>query len=132
MKCAHCGAVLTRHSAKNHARLWCPVTAGVEMRSCANTRKDKGRGCKEVFQVKPSNPRQAYCCRKCNQQMRPYPSARTPSDTRGMSAEQRNDLHMAPLRRLEQEAVARSAEVRLITGEASFRLWADLLGLRAA
>lgn len=129
--CEKCGKRLTRHGRANHARLWCSATVKQEARACANDKRFSGDGCKETFLVKPGNPKQRYCSRKCNQQMRSYP-VNPERETRGMTEEQRLALHMAPLERrmMDAAALAEAAGRRMWTREQSYANWANLWGLK--
>jgi hypothetical protein len=114
---------------KSHKRLWCPATAERPLtRQCANTRGE----CGVAFTVKPSNPQQVFCSKKCWNKMRDHARKKRDRVNAGTSKteEEREEAHMAPFAKKSALVSERAAEVAILTGEASYRLWAKLLGLK--
>src|SRR5688572_29942541 len=57
--CPDCSATLTRHRAKNHARLYCPKNGAPALQP----RKCRREECGNMFVPHPSHPSQEYCSR---------------------------------------------------------------------
>lgn len=129
-KCPNCPAMLNRYQKRSHARLYCPATKiTLPTRTCANTRRE----CTTTFTVNPHNPYQEFCSKRCWNAMRDAPRKKRDRARPISEVEtQRNEAHMAPLRRRQAEVAqsAVSAQSLLMTPERSYALWVDLLGLK--
>jgi hypothetical protein len=128
-----CGAELTRHQRKHHAKLYCPANGA----PAKQPRKCRFRECTTMFVPKPGNPQQEYCGKPCLRKETAAKRAERWQAGKMVQLEEpepdkepdKEAAHMGPLLRREEEAAKKASAYAPLMGEALEKITRELMGI---